>query len=82
MIVERLARRCGYDAVAAVIPESDRKLLVHIRKERTKKEGRRHDDSGSQVCPPVFSSSSLAGLSVCLSVRRAPAPSFAHESEL
>ena len=52
MIVERLARRCGYDAVAGAIPESHRKLLVHIRKERTKKESRKHDDSASQVSPP------------------------------
>ena len=55
VIVERLARRCGYDAVAGAIPESDRKLLVHIRKERTKKESRKHDDSASQVSPlPLY----------------------------
>ena len=58
VIVERLARRCGYDAVAAVIPESDRKLLVHIRKERVKKDSHRHDAAGSQVrvtTPPTQS---------------------------
>jgi len=47
--VERLARRCGYDAVAAAIPEAHRKLLTHIRKERVRKDGRRHSEAGSEV---------------------------------
>ena len=49
VIVERLARRCGYDAVAAAIPEADRKLLTHIRKERVRKDGRRASEAGSEV---------------------------------
>ena len=49
VIVERLARRCGYDAVAGAIPEADRKLLTHIRKERLRKDGRRHSEAGSEV---------------------------------
>jgi len=49
VIVERLARRCGYDAVAAAIPEAHRKLLTHIRKERVRKDGRRHSEAGSEV---------------------------------
>ncbi|KAL0054199.1 hypothetical protein WJX82_005285 [Trebouxia sp. C0006] len=37
VVVERLARRLGYDAVAENIPEEHRKLLTHIRKEKTRK---------------------------------------------
>lgn len=37
MVVERLARRLGYEAVAENIPEEHRKLLTHIRKEKTRK---------------------------------------------
>ena len=40
VIVERLARRCGYDAVATAIPEADRKLLQHIRREHIRKDCR------------------------------------------
>ena len=35
--MERLARRLGYDAVASNIPEEHRKLLTHIRKEKSRK---------------------------------------------
>lgn len=37
VVVERLARRLGYDEVAAAIPDEHRKLLTHIRKQKTKK---------------------------------------------
>ncbi len=37
VIVERLARRCGYDAVAAAMPAGDRRLLSHIQKEMLRK---------------------------------------------
>ena len=37
VVVERLARRLGYDEVAAAIPEEHRKLLTHIRKQKTRK---------------------------------------------
>ncbi|KAL3148459.1 hypothetical protein ABBQ38_013906 [Trebouxia sp. C0009 RCD-2024] len=37
VVVERLARRLGYDAVAANIPEEHRKLITHIRKEKSRK---------------------------------------------
>ncbi|PNW69821.1 hypothetical protein CHLRE_19g751197v5 [Chlamydomonas reinhardtii] len=47
VIVERLARRCGFDAVAAVMPAGDAKLLAHIRKEAAKKQ-RRKGAGGSQ----------------------------------
>lgn len=46
-MVERLARRLGYDAVAANIPEEHRKLLTHIRKEKTRKV---RDDKAEKVC--------------------------------
>ncbi|KAK9818389.1 hypothetical protein WJX72_011834 [[Myrmecia] bisecta] len=48
VVVERLARRCGYDAVADKIPEGDRKLLTHIRRERLRKE-KKQDDLASQM---------------------------------
>ena len=48
MIVERLARRCGYDAVAAAMPEGDRKLLSHIQKEQLRKK-RTQSRAGSEV---------------------------------
>jgi len=38
VIVERLARRCGYDAVAEAMPKSDTRLLAHIRKEKARKQ--------------------------------------------
>ena len=37
-MVERLARRCGFDAVSKLIPEQHRRLVTHIRKERVRKE--------------------------------------------
>lgn len=48
MIIERLARRCGYEALEPHIPEAHRKLLTHIRKQNTRKE-RRKSEAGSQV---------------------------------
>lgn len=37
VVIERLARRLGYDEVAAAIPEEHSKLLTHIRKQKTRK---------------------------------------------
>lgn len=49
VVVERLARRLGYDAVAANIPEEHSKLLTHIRKEKARK---LRDDKADKVpCP-------------------------------
>ncbi|KAK9863569.1 hypothetical protein WJX84_009478 [Apatococcus fuscideae] len=45
VIVERLARRCGFQAVWQHIPEKDRKLLAHIRKERQRHERKRQGAS-------------------------------------
>lgn len=45
MVVERLARRCGYDAVAAAMPEGDRRLLSHIQKEMLRKKRTQKADS-------------------------------------
>ncbi len=50
--MERLARRCGFDAVSSAMPPSDSKLLAHIRKEHQRKQRRKHgagSESGSQV---------------------------------
>ena len=48
VIVERLARRCGYDAVAAAMPAGDRRLLSHIQKEMLRKK-RTQAKPGSEV---------------------------------
>ena len=48
VIVERLARRCGYDAVAAAMPAGDRRLLSHIQKEMLRKK-RTQTKPGSEV---------------------------------
>ena len=48
VIVERLARRCGYDAVAAAMPAGDRRLLSHIQKEMLRKR-RTQTKPGSEV---------------------------------
>jgi ribosomal RNA-processing protein 12 len=38
VIMERLARRCGFEALEASVPESHRPLLTHIRKEAARRE--------------------------------------------
>ena len=47
-IVEKLAKRCGFEAVAQHMPEAHSRLLSHIRKENNRRE-RRHSEAGSQV---------------------------------
>ncbi len=47
VVVERLAKRCGFEEVAKHIPESDARLLTHIRKEHNRKQRLKH--GGSQV---------------------------------
>lgn len=37
VILERLVRRLDYESVAEHIPEEERKLLIHIRKEQQRK---------------------------------------------
>lgn len=49
MILERLVRRVGHDAVAEHMPEAHRKLLTHIRKEQLRKHRTRESEAGSQV---------------------------------
>ena len=44
-IVERLAKRCGPDAVAAAIPPSEAKLWASIAKEAARRERRKHGAS-------------------------------------
>ena len=51
VIVERLARRCGYEAVAGAMPPGDKRLLSHIRKEVLRKQRTRASQAGSQVRP-------------------------------
>lgn len=64
MVVERLARRLGYDTVAANIPEEHRKLLTHIRKEKTRK---LRDDKAEKVNPASTMSHSMVCMAICLS---------------
>jgi ribosomal RNA-processing protein 12 len=47
-IVERLAKRCGFEAMAQAMPPSDSRLLAHIRKESNRKQ-RRASQAGSVV---------------------------------
>eukprot|EP01025_Chloroclados_australasicus_P000483 TRINITY_DN10247_c1_g1_i1.p1 TRINITY_DN10247_c1_g1~~TRINITY_DN10247_c1_g1_i1.p1 ORF type:complete len:1294 (-),score=185.64 TRINITY_DN10247_c1_g1_i1:300-4106(-) len=41
LIVQRLAKRCGYGAVEKYIPEKDRRLLSHIRQQNNRKTRKR-----------------------------------------
>lgn len=45
-LVERLCKRCGYEAVAAVWPESEAKLLTAIRKDFARKARRKAGRAG------------------------------------
>ncbi|WIA12282.1 hypothetical protein OEZ85_012341 [Tetradesmus obliquus] len=56
VIVERLVRRCGYEAVASACPPGDAKLLSHIRKQASRKERRKAQGSegGSQADAAEF----------------------------
>ena len=65
MVVERLARRLGYDVVAANIPEEHRKLLTHIRKEKTRK---LRDDKAEKVTSSSPCSVHCFGLPICLPI--------------
>lgn len=47
-IVEKLAKRCGFEVVAQHMPEAHAKLLSHIRKENNRRDARR-SVAGSQV---------------------------------
>lgn len=49
LIVEKLAKRCGFDVVEAAIPEGDTKLLTHIRKERTRKAAKKAGAAATKV---------------------------------
>lgn len=47
-LVERLVKRCGYDAVAAVWPESEAKLLTAVRKEFARAARRKSVRAGNE----------------------------------
>lgn len=49
VIVERLARRCGFDALSRHWPASEVKLLAAIRKQHSRKERRRASASGGSA---------------------------------
>lgn len=56
VIVERLSRRCGFDAVSEAMPASDTRLLTHIRKEHARKQRRREDEAMSVASKATKSS--------------------------
>jgi hypothetical protein len=69
--VEKLARKCGFDAVQAAMPAGDSKLLTHIRKERTRKEVRK-SGAAPQVGPlgsSVLQTTSLVTSNVMQSIQ-------------
>jgi ribosomal RNA-processing protein 12 len=41
VVMERLARRCGFEVLEKAVPEAHRALLTHIRKQHNRKERRR-----------------------------------------
>lgn len=47
--MERLVRRLDYETVAEHLPEGDRKLLTHIRKEQQRKAKKGQSEAGSEV---------------------------------
>lgn len=49
MVVERLARRVGFEVVAAAMPEQHAKLLTHIRKEKNRQRRQRAQQDGDEV---------------------------------
>ena len=49
VILERLARRCGFEALEKYIPESHRALLTHIRKQNNRKERKKSMRNGSEM---------------------------------
>ncbi|KIZ06209.1 Ribosomal RNA-processing protein 12 [Monoraphidium neglectum] len=64
MIVERLVRRCGLEAVQAACPDSESKLVVHIRKQNARRERRRAGGSeGGSEAGDALDSRSQGGRS-------------------
>ena len=50
LIIERLVKRLDYETVAECMPEGDRKLLSHIKKDQARKQRKNsQSDSGSVV---------------------------------
>jgi ribosomal RNA-processing protein 12 len=43
VILEKLARRCGFEALEAAVPPTHRALLTHIRKQHNRKERKKGD---------------------------------------
>jgi ribosomal RNA-processing protein 12 len=77
VVVERLVRRCGYEAVAAACPPGDAKLMSHIRKQTSRKERRKAmgSEGGSQVgsntvvasnpSARIYATTGCTGMCVC-----------------
>jgi ribosomal RNA-processing protein 12 len=49
VILERIARRCGFEALETAVPESHRALLTHIRKQHHRKERKRNNNGATEM---------------------------------
>jgi ribosomal RNA-processing protein 12 len=49
VILERIARRCGFEALEAAVPEAHRALLTHIRKQHHRKERKKNNNGASEM---------------------------------
>lgn len=49
VILERIARRCGFEALEKAVPESHRALLTHIRKQHHRKERKKNRNGASEM---------------------------------
>jgi ribosomal RNA-processing protein 12 len=60
ILVERMLRRCGEDAVKEALPEGHERLLAHIRKAKAKAR-KKHDDARSVKSGDGKKAASAAG---------------------
>ena len=49
VIIERLVRKLDFESVSEHLPEGERKLLVHIRREHVRKAKKGQSEAGSEV---------------------------------
>jgi ribosomal RNA-processing protein 12 len=49
VILERIARRCGFEALESAVPEAHRALLTHIRKQHHRKERKRNSNGATEM---------------------------------
>lgn len=49
VILERIARRCGFEALETAVPEAHRALLTHIRKQHHRKERKKNSGGATEM---------------------------------